>query len=78
MKLSDIFNVDLDLYSRNKDYSKYKFPSLSKIFGISFPNYEEIKKFMYTRDGSYLRKITLNSEILMEIPGSFSNATTDD
>jgi len=41
MKLSEIFNVDLDLYARNKDYSKYQLPPLSQFFGIDWLNLEE-------------------------------------
>ena len=58
MKLSEIFNVDLDLYARNKDYSKYRLPPLSQFFGTDYLNLEEYSKLKRTEpddlNGSWL------------------------
>ena len=63
MKLSDVFNVDFELYARNKDYSKYKLPPLSQFFGLDWLRLELLPDFIFgsDRDGNvYKFDVELN------------------
>jgi len=61
MKLSDVYNVDLDLYARNKDYSKYSLPPLNQVFGLDL--IKLVKKEWWNSEKHDFLSFSSNSDI---------------
>ena len=63
MKLSDVFNVDFELYARNKDYSKYSLPPLRQFFGLDL--LKLIEKIWWDSEKHDFLSFSSNSDITL-------------